>query len=114
MTTKRGVTLVELMLTVALLSISVGGALAATHRVRLLGISEIQRERALLALEYHADCVVSDRPIDPAVATPLLDALPDAVFSSSQIGPTVRLHIAWRDPSGMPSQRSLMVFGGQP
>ena len=109
----RGVTLVELMITVAVLGISVGGAMAATHRLRLSGISELQRERALLALEYHADCIVQQRPPDPDIAGPLLKAIPDAALASSHQGRLVHLDLSWRDPSGAPSTRRLTVFGGQ-
>lgn len=113
----RGYTLVELMITVAVLGIAVVIADTAGRQSELRGLVELERERATLLLEYEADCVSRGRTPDPAVITRLTAALPDARIDSTSEAGTTTLTVSWRPPGvhpapGRPETRSLTVFTG--
>jgi len=107
---RRGYTLVELMITVAIIGISTAIIFGAARTARLHGLARLQGERALLLLEYHADCAVDARPVEPAVVEQLTASLPDARVSAEGGGGTTTLTVHWRPPVGLPQQRSLTVF----
>ncbi len=111
---RRGVTLVELMIVVAILGISVSGALAGTHRVRQLGVAELNRERATLLLDYHAGHVAAGTAPDAHVVERLRSELPGADLKTDVQGDLTTLRVSWRDPTGGPATLALVVFGGAP
>lgn len=75
--TARGFTLIELMITIALIGSFAAGSAYRAGRMFELAEAEIQRERALLALEYQAGCRLAGRGSDAAIVARLLEALPD-------------------------------------
>ncbi len=106
----RGYTLVELMITVAIVGIG-SAIIAGTARyARLGGLAELQRERALLLLEYHAECLVDERPVDPTVVERLVVSLPDAEVVEAAAGDLAILTVRWSPPQGLAQERSLTVF----
>ena len=109
-TCRRGLTLVELMITVAMLGIMVAALGQVTRRVQLAGLAELQQERALLLLEYHADRLISDQSPDPQTLEQLTDTLPEADIQQTHAAKTTTLTVTWRDPVGGPGTRSLTVF----
>ncbi|MFH1467954.1 MAG: prepilin-type N-terminal cleavage/methylation domain-containing protein [Pseudomonadota bacterium] len=108
----RGYTLVELMITVAIIGISSGIVAGSARQARLVALGELQRERALLLLEYEAGCVERGRLPDPRVLARLQESLPDAEVGSERTGDLTTLTVHWRPPSGLRQQRSLTVFAG--
>ena len=109
---RRANTLIELMIATAILGIAVAGPGSIARRGRLQAFGEVQRERALLLLEYEADCASNARAEDPAVVGRLSEVLPDATVSRVVGDGVVTLEVAWRDPLGWPARRSLTVFAG--
>ncbi len=108
-----GYTLVELMITVAIIGISAAIIGGAAQQARLTGLVELQRERALLLLEYHARCAAEGRATDPQVVERLVESLPDTqVHAQAERGLTT-LTVQWRPPLGLPQRRSLAVFTGE-
>lgn len=107
---RRGLTLVELMITVAILgilSLAIGNATGRTQRTAL---GELHRERALLLLEYHAEMLLRSEPPDPAVLERLTHALPKAAVSVERSPGVAMLRATWESPAGTPSVRSLTVL----
>jgi hypothetical protein len=98
------------MIALAVLGIALQGPGAVARRTRLQAFGEVQRERALLLLEYEADCVSRGRAEDPAVLGRLVERLPDARLSREVGDGTVALTVVWRDPLGWTARRSLTVF----
>jgi prepilin-type N-terminal cleavage/methylation domain-containing protein len=78
---RRGTTLIELMIVVAIIGISIvalsGGA--AAHRA--MAARDVARERALAAAEYEAESIVDGRAADPAVRAALLELVPGATLA---------------------------------
>ncbi len=112
----RGATLVELMITVAIIGIGSAIITGAARQALLAGFGELQRERALVLLEYHAGCVASGRPIDDAVVQRLVESLPDTRVTTRRADELTTITVQWRPPLGLTQQRSLTVFdaGGEP
>lgn len=107
---KRGFTLVEQMITVAIIGIS-SAILAGTARYSLLtGFGELQRERALLLLEYHAGCASTGSPVDDATVQRLVEFLPDTRVTATSTGDLTTVTVQWRPPLGLSQQHSLTVF----
>ncbi len=106
----RGTTLVELMITVAIIGISSGLIIGAARHARMLGFGELQRERALLLLEYHAVHVSQGHGVDEAVVERLTESLPDASVSTRSTSDLTTLTVRWRPPLGLEQERSLTVF----
>ena len=110
---KRGYTLVELMVTVALIGVS-GVALDAyaLHTERA-ALAELQRARAGVLLEYHARRVSSGLPPEPAVIERLTASLPEAKVERAAAGELVTLTATWRVPVGPAGRKVLTVFAGR-
>jgi len=106
----RGTTLVELMITVAIIGISSSIIVGAAHQARMAGFAELQRERALLLLEYHAGCASSGQPVSADVTQRLVESLPDAEVSSASAEGLTTVTVRWRPPLGLTQERSLTVF----
>ena len=107
---RNGLTLVELMITVAMLGIMAACLGTATRRVQLTGITELQHEQALLLLEYHADCTINNTRPDRNTLDRLTRTLPGAEVHRVREGGVVTLVANWRDALGGPAIRSLTVF----
>jgi prepilin-type N-terminal cleavage/methylation domain-containing protein len=109
---KRGSTLVELMITVALLGIVAGGALSHGQRsVRRAAQERLQQERASQVLEYEAEAVSTGASVDQGVEGALLEELPGASVSARRAGPTTTIELTWH-AEGATRTRSLTVFTG--
>lgn len=111
---RRGTTLVELMIVVAVLGILAAGALMATHQQPLYGRAAMQQVYAAGLLEWTADQVSAGQPPDPAVAARLRSSLPDAEVTVIPRGQTALLVVEWRGPMGRTERRTLTVFRGKP
>jgi len=108
---KRGFTLIELMISVALLSISAVIAGNEALELRKRGAEHLQYERALQVLESEADAMVHAVPADPLVRMKLLADLPEGHLDIDPDGPErTHLTVKWRSPRG-DRQRSLLVYG---
>ena len=109
MSDRRGVTLVELMIVVAMLGIMTACLGDATRRIQLLGLSELQQEQAQLLLEYHARCAMNGQR-SPAPPDHLSSGLPGAEITQQSDGKLLTLSITWEGPAGSPATRAVTVF----
>ena len=107
---RRGYTLIELMIVVALIGISVAAAGVTGGRLRSVGILETQHERARLLLEYHGSHLARGIPLDPEVSVRLQERLPDRKIASRSQGPVTTVTVVWTDPFGRPASKALTVF----
>ena len=106
----RGVTLIEMMITVAIIGISVIVAGNAARSVRSDGLAELQRERAAEILEYQAGRLASGQPISQATMKQLTANLPGARVVQQREKTTTKLVVRWDAPSGLKQSRSLVIF----
>lgn len=107
---RRGYTLVELMVVVAVLGILAALAGGTGRAQRLEGLEMEQRERAALLLDYLATCASTGAAQDPATLARLVGALPDERQTALQDGDAVTLRVTWRGPGNRPEARALTVF----
>jgi prepilin-type N-terminal cleavage/methylation domain-containing protein len=107
---RRGTTLIELMVCVAVLGITAAAAGVTGSRMQAQGRAAIQQEQALLLLEYHASCASTGAAVDDAVADRLMEPLPDGTLWAVHGGKTTTLEVSWRDAMGRPTARRLTVF----
>ena len=112
MRSARGVTLIELMITVALLGISATAAGVTATRLRAESRIAVQQEQATLLLDYHAALLSGGRPVDEGIADRLAAPLPERSLSREDLGATSTLTLRWRDPFGRQATRALTVFVG--
>ncbi len=108
--TRRGYTLIEVMIVVAVLGITAAGASLTGSRIRMHGIDALQQEQAWLLLEYRATCLSGGRVPDATVEDRLTAPLPDAVVTSTSSGAHTTVGIASTDPFGRATHRDLTVF----
>jgi prepilin-type N-terminal cleavage/methylation domain-containing protein len=109
---KRGFTLVEQMITVALIGISGVAIDALSIQTERAGLAELQRARAGVLLEYHARRASTGLPPEPSVVSRLTESLPEATVERVSEGNVVTLTATWRAPSGPETRRVLTVFSG--
>ena len=107
---RRGLTLVELMITVAILSIMGLAIGSATRQAQLTAMSELQRERALLLLEYHAERMLVSEAPDPEALERLTSSLPKAAVSVERASGVATLRATWESPTGTAATRALTVL----
>ena len=102
MKSHRGYTLVELMICIALLGIIAAAAGLSSRGWRLHAQAEIERERAVLLLEYEADCLSTGRTIDPAVEARLKEPLREVQIERVARGGAsgTLLTLRWAGPRG--------------
>ena len=112
----RGHTLIELMITVAILGILAAGAIGAGTATAHRQTGEvIQRERAQQVLEYEASALMRGEPDDPALRAALLQELKGATLQVSPAGEGLwLLSVRWELASGHPAERTLLGFGRRP
>lgn len=106
---RRGFTLVEGMITVALIAIVslVAGTTAVAERKAAAAV--LDAERAAQVLEYEADCLSSGKPVDPEVLARLLADLPKARVEIEKAGRAATATVWWTRGRRTAS-RSLTVF----
>lgn len=95
MSRSRGFTLIEAMVTVALIGIVTVSLLQAGTSARLRANERLLHERATQVLEFEAEAVSSGVVPDPEVERALLAALPGARVERTKQGPTVTLRVTW-------------------
>jgi prepilin-type N-terminal cleavage/methylation domain-containing protein len=108
----RGFTLVELMITVALLGILTLLFDAVGHHVERVGLAEVQRERARLLVEYHARQLAAGAPIVPVLDETLRAQVPGLEVRHAREGKLVTVSATWPAPTGPAGRLSLTVFAG--
>jgi len=107
----RGMTLIELMITIAILGIAASGAVGAGTRQLAQESAELaQSERAMQVLEYEADLLVRGFRPDPAERLRLLKGVPEGKVEIIVGKDSTRFVVRWQAPKG-PVERSLVVLG---
>ena len=106
----RGFTLIEMMICVAVIGIFAAAAGVTGADWRLRAQAELEREQALLALEYQAERIATGRAPDPATEARLAAPLRELTIARQDDGPTTTITVSWRDPIGATPQRALTVF----
>lgn len=105
---QRGFTLIEAMITVAVLSIVTLGLLQAGTTARLRATERLQQERATQVLEFEAEALSSGVTPNAALELTLLAELPEARIERSHAGRTTTIRVTWGH--GRTSTRELTVF----
>lgn len=105
----RGFTLVEGMVTVALIGIVsfIAGATAVSERRAAAAV--LDGERAAQVLDYEADCLSTGKAPDPQVLVRLQADLPSARLAVAKAGGTATITVSWKR-GGTEGSRSLTVF----
>lgn len=107
---RSGFTLIELMISVALVGILSTAAGVRGGITRELGFAELQRERALILLEYQASCAATGAPVADAVRERLSAGLPRLQLTEEVSALSTTFGASWRDPFDRPVHRDLTVF----
>lgn len=102
-----GFTLIEAMVTVALLGIVTVGLLQAGTSAWLRANERLQQERATQVLEFEAEALSNGVAANPEAERALLAALPDAHLERTKQGRTTTIRVTW---GRAPSTRELTVF----
>ena len=108
---RRGFTLVELMISLAILGIIVVGAGSLSALTEAQGARELRRERAQTLLEYVASRAATRQPLDPRLYDQLAESLPGAEVTTRVSGDSVWLEVHWHS-EGRPEQLALTVLRG--
>jgi prepilin-type N-terminal cleavage/methylation domain-containing protein len=103
---RRGFTLIELMVGIAILTILTALAGGTLWQQRKVAIAESQRERAWQALDYAADRVARGEPLEGPAVTALLEKLPSGKLATRDGALTVD----WVDATGRAETLRLAVF----
>lgn len=109
---KRGFTLVEQMIAVALLGLGAVAVDALAQHSERAALAELQRARAGVLLEYHADRVAKGLPAETEVVQRLSAALPGAKVERESKGDVVKLTATWLAPWGT-GRRAVTVLGAK-
>src|SRR5947209_20390758 len=104
----RGFTLIELMITVALVGIASGLSSFGVLENRRMATAAVQQERALQLLEAEADAVMRGQPLEPGTRARLLEELPSANLETRREGELSVLAVSWQSPRG-PRRTELAV-----
>ena len=106
---RRGSTLIEMMITVAILGIVAVSTSDGVLQVKRHSALALQRERALQVLEYEAAAVVSGRPVDAAATKALLELLPEARLDSRRSNGLRTLRVTWKSARGGDAHHELVL-----
>jgi prepilin-type N-terminal cleavage/methylation domain-containing protein len=106
---RRGFSLIELMVSVALLGVAIGSMGAAVATQQSSAASMVLRERALQLLEARADAYVRGVPLDPAAAQTLLGELPRGLLSERTEGGLRILTASWSEAAGKQTFELVLV-----
>jgi prepilin-type N-terminal cleavage/methylation domain-containing protein len=107
----RGFTLIELMISVALIGIALGtlgGAVALQQRA---SASVVLRERALQLLEAQADALLHGAPLTGAQLAALKAELPEGALAERSEGGLRILSASWKEQGGRQSLELVLVEG---
>lgn len=107
---RRGSTLVEMMIAVALVGIAGAGLGFLARQAELSGAAELQHERATVLLHAHAAAAARGEALPEPVARRLALGLPDAALVQRHEGGLLTLELTWRDAMGGPGHQALAVF----
>lgn len=105
-----GSTLIELMITVAIIGIAASAGVDGILQVKRHSAFALQRERALQVLEYEAAAVVSARPVDAAASRALLEQIPEGKLESRRSNGVRTLRVSWRSARGGNAQREIVLL----
>lgn len=105
---ERGFTLIEAMITVAILGIVTVGLLQAGTTARLRATERLQQERATQVLEFEAEALSSGESPNAEIELTLLAELPASRIERMRTGRTVTVRVTWGH--GRTSSRELTVF----
>lgn len=92
---RRGFSLLELMIAVAIAGIAVVAGSAGVGQLSRMSADALHRERALQVLEYEASARVAGKRTDPMVRRRLLSELPRGSFTATQRSTHVELEVHW-------------------
>jgi len=109
MSRARGVTLVEVMITIAVMGISGGTLLHASGAMQRAATDRLDQERASQLLDYEARELSEGRTPDPAVERALTAALHSAALERERAGRLTTLRVSWKYGS-FAHTRALSVF----
>lgn len=110
---KRGFTLIEQMIAVAMLAIGALAMDALAQHTERAALAELQRARAGVLLEYHAARAMKGQPVEPEVLSRLTASLPEAKVERVTKGDLITLTATWRAPVGTPGRRVVTVLGAK-
>jgi len=100
----------EVLVAVVVLGILIAAAYATATTQRQDAVTLVLRERALQALEVEAEAIVRRVAVDPGERDQRLSTIPDARFSSRDVGDTTVLALDWKRPGSGRGQLELVVL----
>ena len=109
---RRGFTLIEMMIAVALIGIFVALVDQLKMPLHRNAAALLLRERARQVLEYEADAITHHAAIDDRVLQELMADLPDAHLFETPRSKATALSVSWRSSDGEGQYLELVVLGG--